>query len=176
MLHDVQKVECHIIVLLISLVLLFTLEGSLKNFDRKSVWLRLLRRLLSKEYPMWTVNDVTEKTTGNHPISCSCRKPHPFSRLLFSGKPPQSHGIGMASWGLPLWHNWWSTLYIIGVYGKNHIFAKCFFVFYLPGTESTLPSTLLANMAGFANEKLPSIFSFAKTTQSRLLETIRLNS
>ena len=49
-----------------------------------------------------------------------------------------------------------------------------FFVFHLPGTESTLPSTLLANMAGFADDKLPSIFSFAKTTQSRLLETIRL--
>ena len=29
-------------------------------------------------------------------------------------------------------------------------------------------------MAGLANEKLPSIFTFAKTTQSRLLETIRL--
>ena len=43
----------------------------------------------------------------------------------------------------------------------------------MPGTESTLPSTLLANMAGFADDKLPSIFSFAKTTQSRLLETIR---
>ena len=44
----------------------------------------------------------------------------------------------------------------------------------MPGTESTLPSTILANMAGLANEKLPSIFNFAKTTQSRLLETIRL--
>ena len=69
-----------------------------------------------------------------------------------------------------------SSLYIISVYGKNHIFAKYFFVFHLPGTESTLPSTLLANMAGFTDEKLPSIFNFAKTTQSRLLETIRLNS
>ena len=44
----------------------------------------------------------------------------------------------------------------------------------MPGTESTLPSTILASMAGLANEKLPSIFNFAKTTQSRLLETIRL--
>ena len=44
----------------------------------------------------------------------------------------------------------------------------------MSGTESTLPSTILANMAGLANEKLPSIFTFAKTTQSRLLETIRL--
>ena len=33
---------------------------------------------------------VSDLPTALHPISCSCRKPHPFSRLLFSGKPPQS--------------------------------------------------------------------------------------
>ena len=57
-------------------------------------------------------------------------------------------------------------------YELNHIFTKKVFFFYLSGTESTLPSTVLANMAGFANEKSPSIFTFAKTTRSRLLETI----
>ena len=39
---------------------------------------------------MQTINGATEEATGNPPISCSCRKTHQFSRLLFCGKPPQS--------------------------------------------------------------------------------------